>query len=103
MTGSVALIHRGSCSFASKSALAKTAGAAAVIFWNNEDAGVVSGTYGGVNPDVVAAGGITQADGLTLVALSKNTTLTTSLSVVTVIEQVHRSVCPTSTNHAEES
>ncbi|CAH0039491.1 unnamed protein product [Clonostachys solani] len=88
VSGSVALVHRGSCTFALKSQNAKTAGAIGVIFWNNENAGVVSGTYGGILDDAVPGGGISQADGEALVALSSNTTLTTSLEIATVIELV---------------
>ncbi|KAH7305047.1 hypothetical protein B0I35DRAFT_484226 [Stachybotrys elegans] len=84
----VALIHRGSCTFAQKATLARAAGALAVIFWNNEPAGVVQGTYGGVAEGVAAGGGISQADGEALVALSSNTTLTASLTITTVIETV---------------
>ncbi|VUC24691.1 unnamed protein product [Clonostachys rosea] len=88
VSGSVALVHRGSCTFAIKSQNAKAAGAIGVIFWNNENAGVVAGTYGGILDDAVPGGGITQADGEALVALSSNTTLTTSLEIATVIELV---------------
>ncbi|CAG9940621.1 unnamed protein product [Clonostachys rosea f. rosea IK726] len=88
VSGSVALVHRGSCTFALKSQNAKSAGAVGVIFWNNENAGVVSGTYGEVLDNAVPGGGISQADGEALVALSGNTTLTTSLEIATVIELV---------------
>ncbi|KAI9167278.1 putative leucine aminopeptidase 2 [Paramyrothecium foliicola] len=89
LAGSIALIHRGSCSFVMKSTFAKAAGAAAVIFWNNEDAGVVAGTYGGIDENVAPAAGISQEDGLSLVALSSNTTLTATLDILTVIEEVN--------------
>ncbi|KAH7304592.1 hypothetical protein B0I35DRAFT_484420 [Stachybotrys elegans] len=69
----VALIHRESCPFTQKSTLARAAGALAVIFWNNEPA---------------AGGGISQADGEALIALSSNTTLTASLDISAVIELV---------------
>ncbi|KAI0397998.1 aminopeptidase Y [Xylariaceae sp. FL0594] len=63
--GKVALIGRGSCTFATKVQNAASAGAVAAMIYNNEPVGVASGTLAGVN-DYVAVGGLSQADGLAL-------------------------------------
>jgi hypothetical protein len=43
--GNIALVQRGTCTFAIKSTNAYNAGASAVIIWNNQ-AGVINGTLG---------------------------------------------------------
>ncbi|WP_433470934.1 M28 family metallopeptidase [Saccharomonospora azurea] len=68
VTGAIALVQRGSCSFSEKSVAAGEAGAVAVLVYNNED-GPVNGTLGEVNDGHVPSGGITQADGEALAAL----------------------------------
>jgi Zn-dependent M28 family amino/carboxypeptidase len=68
VTGAIALVQRGSCTFAEKNLAAAEAGAAAVLVYNNED-GPVNGTLGEVDDNYVPAGGITQADGEALAAL----------------------------------
>ncbi len=65
-TGKVALVSRGTCSFADKSVYAAEAGAEAVIVYNNEP-GPLNGTLGGPNDAFAPTGGITQADGQALV------------------------------------
>lgn len=66
-TDSIALISRGGCTFAAKSANAKAAGAMAAVIYNNAD-GDLNGTLGGSSPDYAPTTGITQADGQALVA-----------------------------------
>jgi Zn-dependent M28 family amino/carboxypeptidase len=61
-TGKIALVQRGICPFAAKSQAAKTAGAAAVIVYNNS-AGELNGTLGDNPQGVAPTTGITQADG----------------------------------------
>ncbi|HET7201875.1 MAG TPA: S8 family serine peptidase [Steroidobacteraceae bacterium] len=60
--GKVALVQRGSCSFAEKATRAISAGATAVVVQNNV-AGVVSGTLGAALPDPRPVVGISLADG----------------------------------------
>jgi len=69
-TGKIALVQRGTCSFAVKSQMAKAAGASAAIIYNNTD-GALSGTLGGPAPDYVPTTGITKADGESLLAATK--------------------------------
>lgn len=61
----IALVSRGSCSFALKAVSAGEAGAEAVLIYNNE-AGVLNGTLGGVEPTSAPATGITMAEGQAL-------------------------------------
>ncbi len=68
VTGKIALVQRGTCSFAEKTLAASEAGAAALLVYNNEE-GPVNGTLGEKNDDYVPAGGISQADGEALIAL----------------------------------
>ena len=67
-TGRIALVHRGECTFAIKSTLAKEAGAAAVVIWNNAAGPFTGGTLGETTPDLAPTTGITQEEGETLVA-----------------------------------
>jgi Zn-dependent M28 family amino/carboxypeptidase len=67
--GNIALIQRGSCTFAIKATNAYSAGASAVIIWNNQP-GVINGTLGNdfsLDLPVVA---VTQADGQALAGTS---------------------------------
>ncbi|KAG9843564.1 Zn-dependent exopeptidase, partial [Aureobasidium melanogenum] len=61
MTGQIALIKRGTCSFGDKSANAGKAGADAAIIYNNEK-GELSGTLGNPTPDHVATFGLSAED-----------------------------------------
>ncbi|KAI1429062.1 hypothetical protein F5Y12DRAFT_590139 [Xylaria sp. FL1777] len=67
VAGNVALIARGDCTFVQKITNADTKGAVAAMIYNNAEAGVASGTLGGVN-DLIPLGGLTRADGLALAA-----------------------------------
>ncbi len=65
LTGQIALIVRGTCTFATKAANAKAAGAAGALIFNNS-AGVPNFTLG--SPMGFAVGGMLQSDGLALQA-----------------------------------
>jgi subtilisin family serine protease len=65
LAGRVALIRRGTCSFAAKAVNAQAAGAAGVVFYNNV-AGRVSATVAGGPPVNIPAVSISQADGALL-------------------------------------
>ncbi len=65
--GAVAVISRGICSFAEKSAAAAAAGASAALIYNNEE-GPLQGTLGEQVPGLVPTVGLTQAEGAAVVA-----------------------------------
>ena len=66
LTGKIALIQRGACAFAIKAQNAQDAGAVAVILYNNVAGNILPG---GTAPGVtIPVYGITQADGLALIA-----------------------------------
>ncbi|MFD9962930.1 M28 family metallopeptidase [Amycolatopsis sp. NPDC058986] len=62
VTGKIALIKRGGCSFAQKQQSAAAAGAIGAIVYNNE-AGALNGTLGGPENAKIPTGGVTQAAG----------------------------------------
>lgn len=64
VTGNIALISRGSCTFALKATLAKAAGANGAVIYNNVD-GSLAGTLGGVG-DYAPTVGVTQQVGASL-------------------------------------
>ncbi|KAI1380666.1 Zn-dependent exopeptidase [Hypoxylon crocopeplum] len=63
VSGNIALIARGNCTFISKITLAGEKGAIGAIIYNNAEAGLAAGTLGGVNEEI-PVGGISRADGL---------------------------------------
>ena len=67
LTGQIALVSRGDCTFAAKAVAAGDVGAEAVIVYNNTE-GALNGTLGGVEPGSAPAAGITQAEGQNLLA-----------------------------------
>ncbi|OCA90390.1 aminopeptidase [Bacillus sp. FJAT-27225] len=67
LTGKIALIQRGSISFADKVLNAAAKGAAGVIIFNNAP-GTLNGTFGAPNDNYVPAVALTQADGQALLA-----------------------------------
>ncbi|WP_244907145.1 M28 family peptidase [Rathayibacter caricis] len=67
-TGKVALVSRGTCSFAEKSAAAGAAGASAVIIYNNAPAEPLNGTLGAPDEAYVPSVGITLEEGQALLA-----------------------------------
>ncbi|KAH7025986.1 uncharacterized protein B0I36DRAFT_152300 [Microdochium trichocladiopsis] len=71
LTGSVALIARGECTFALKGELAGQAGAVAALVYNNAAVGKTGGTLGGPN-ELITVGGISRADGLRLAEAISN-------------------------------
>lgn len=65
LSGQVAVIERGACTFTSKTKNAQIAGAAAAVIWNNASSGIV--TMGGTDSTItIPAFSISNADGLTL-------------------------------------
>ncbi len=71
VAGKIAVISRGSCSFGTKAAVAKQAGAAAAVIYNNAD-GELNGTLGAPG-DYAPTTGITRADGQALLTKSSAT------------------------------
>jgi Zn-dependent M28 family amino/carboxypeptidase len=67
VSGNVALISRGECTFAIKAAAAKTAGATAAIIYNNLPLQALAGTLGGYG-DYAPVVGVTQEIGNDLLA-----------------------------------
>jgi Zn-dependent M28 family amino/carboxypeptidase len=65
--GNIALIQRGSCTFAIKATNAYNAGASGVVIWNNQ-AGVINGTLGNDFTLDIGVTSVTQADGAALAA-----------------------------------
>ncbi|KAH9209276.1 putative leucine aminopeptidase 2 [Leptodontidium sp. 2 PMI_412] len=80
LVGKIALISRGTCTFALKAELAKEAGAIGTIIYNNV-AGALAGTLGGPG-NFVPTVGISQEDGLALVASGGTASLNVIVTVV---------------------
>ncbi|WP_170319401.1 S8 family serine peptidase [Polyangium spumosum] len=74
LTGQVALVRRGGCTFFEKAKNAEAAGAVAIVFYNNTGGGLVpglsipAGSPAGTTPVGIPGVGITQADGDVIVA-----------------------------------
>ncbi|KPI37306.1 putative leucine aminopeptidase 2 [Cyphellophora attinorum] len=83
--GQIALISRGTCTFAAKVLNAGAAGAAAAIVYNNVE-GTLAGTLGGTDPGYVPVLGLTQADGEALLALAEAGDTEVEMSVNAVLE-----------------
>ena len=66
--GNIALVSRGTCTFAIKATNAAAAGASGVVIYNNT-AGVLNGTLGNTFTLNIPVTSVTQADGLMLAAL----------------------------------
>ncbi|KAG2169184.1 hypothetical protein JADG_008923 [Aureobasidium aubasidani] len=73
MTGAIAFIKRGTCSFGDKSANAGRAGADAAVIYNNAE-GDLSGTLGSPSPNHVATFGISAEEAAPYVARLQNGT-----------------------------
>lgn len=86
-SGSIALVSRGSCSFAEKSAAAASAGAEAVLIYNNE-AGPLEGTLGAQTPDLAPTVGILQSEGQDLLAALANGPVLADLDLQQHIDSV---------------
>ncbi|GAB2693168.1 M20/M25/M40 family metallo-hydrolase [Thalassiella azotivora] len=86
-TGGIAVVSRGSCSFAQKAQVAEAAGAVGVVVYNNTE-GMLFGTLGA--PDVVSipVAGMTQADGQALAAAAQAGDVEVTLEVRFRTEEV---------------
>lgn len=91
-TGKVALVSRGTCSFAEKSAAAGAAGASAVIIYNNAPAEPLNGTLGAPDEAYVPSVGVTLEEGQALLealptsatlVLEQTTTDTDTFNIIT--------------------
>lgn len=82
--GNIALISRGECPFAAKSANAAAAGAAALIIYNNVE-GALAGTLGGLG-DYVPTVGTDLATGEALLSAIQNGTANAVLEVNAILE-----------------
>lgn len=85
--GAIALVSRGSCSFAEKSAAAAAAGAEAVIVYNNEP-GPLEGTLGAQTPELAPTVGILQSEGEDLLAALANGPVLADLDLQQHIDSV---------------
>ncbi|MER7757063.1 M28 family metallopeptidase [Kitasatospora sp. NPDC097643] len=85
VTGRIALIRRGGCSFADKQAAAATAGAAAAIVYNNTD-GDLNGTLGDPAAGRIPTAGITRAAGEALAAKAATGPVRIALDLRTFME-----------------
>jgi len=86
VSGKIALISRGECTFAQKSTNAKTAGALGAIVYNNAD-GAVAGTLGDAFGEYAPIIGISQVEGQALLAsLQKGEEVKVKFDVKSVTE-----------------
>ncbi|KAK7711289.1 hypothetical protein SLS64_005311 [Diaporthe eres] len=102
-SGAIALISRGTCTFADKSYFAAQAGAVAAVIYNNVDGLFASGTLGGENASLVATAAVSREDGLALVASYSNTTLASDLDIVTVFNTIYSNNVIATTAHTNSS
>jgi Zn-dependent M28 family amino/carboxypeptidase len=86
VAGKIALVNRGTCTFAEKSATAGAAGAVAVVIWNNAPGPFTGGTLG-ETPGLVPTTGITQDEGLALVAKLAAGPVPATLELDILVEQ----------------
>ena len=86
LTGSVALVSRGDCTFAQKSQVAAASGAEAVIIYNNAE-GALNGTLGAAPGDVVGTVGVTRELGADLLAQTRAGGATVTLDLEQLVEQ----------------
>lgn len=103
VSGAVALISRGTCTFADKSYFAAQSGAVAAVIYNNVEGLFASGTLGGENASLVATAAVSQEDGLALVASYSNTTLASDLDIVTVFNTIYSNNVIATTAHTNSS
>jgi Zn-dependent M28 family amino/carboxypeptidase len=85
VSGNVALISRGECTFAIKAAAAKTAGASAAIIYNNLPLQALAGTLGG-DGDYAPVVGVTQEIGNELLAKAQAGTTEATVFIETIRE-----------------
>ena len=86
LTGQVALVARGDCSFGEKSAIAGAAGAEAVVIYNNE-AGELNGTLGEASDTHVGTVGVTAELGEDLLAQVRDGGANVTLDLEQLVEQ----------------
>ncbi|KAF7542175.1 hypothetical protein G7Z17_g11816 [Cylindrodendrum hubeiense] len=86
VSGNVAFVSRGTCTFAQKSINAKAAGAAGVIVYNNVP-GALSGTLGAAFGDYAPIVGISQEDSVAILAALAAGDVTVSFEVESVVEE----------------
>lgn len=86
-TGKIALVNRGSCTFAEKSKAAGAAGAVAMVLWNNAATPFTGGTLGEDLEGVVPTTGIDQAAGQALVAELAQGPVTATVDINVLVEQ----------------
>ncbi|WP_216213038.1 M28 family metallopeptidase [Amycolatopsis aidingensis] len=99
VTGKIALIKRGACSFAQKGSSAAEAGAVGAIVYNHSP-GPVNGTLGGPENATIPIGGITQADGEALVALD-GSDVTLNIQTLTEERTTHNVIAETQTGRKD--
>ncbi|NLU83156.1 M28 family peptidase [Rhodococcus sp. HNM0569] len=75
VAGAIALVDRGSCTFADKQAVAADRGAAALLVANNSPEPLTGGTLGDAGAGRIPVGGVGQADGAALAASPGEATL----------------------------
>lgn len=86
-TGKIALVSRGTCTFAIKSAAAKAAGAAGVVIYNNVATPFTGGTLGETTPDLAPTTGISQAEGQRLATAVAAGPVAATLDLDILVEQ----------------
>ncbi|MFF8769341.1 M28 family metallopeptidase [Kitasatospora sp. NPDC015120] len=86
VTGRIALIRRGGCSFAVKQAAAADAGALGAVIYNNAE-GDLNGTLGEPGLGRIPVGGISQAAGQALAARAAAGPVTVALDIRTHMEK----------------
>ncbi|MFB7469906.1 M28 family metallopeptidase [Kitasatospora sp. NPDC056184] len=86
VTGKIALIRRGGCSFAVKQAAAADAGALGAVIYNNVE-GDLNGTLGEPDLGRIPTGGISQAAGQALAAKAAAGPVTVALDIRTHMEK----------------
>ncbi len=86
VSGNIALISRGSCTFSLKALNAKAAGAVGAVIYNNVE-GELSGTLGTPFLDYAPAAGISQADGKALLDKLAQGAVTAAFKIDSLVEE----------------
>ncbi|WP_084541454.1 M20/M25/M40 family metallo-hydrolase [Nocardioides alkalitolerans] len=87
-TGRIAVVSRGTCSFAEKSVAAGAAGASALVIANNVDEPLTTGTLGGTAPENVPTVGVSQSEGAAVLELVAAGPVTATLDLQASVESV---------------